>query len=171
MGKKVKRSENTDIFTEFFFIFIFNEENQNYYGNGKVFFLVLCYLIFFVSDVFYSLVSCVLINNVGILGDRRASKRGVSVRANSVHEPTVKNRTSHTHTHTFKSMRLFCCVLYFIIVRARREDTLYLEHEDHRQKRIIIITKKNPICYIQPWTYNNVPYRGNWTIFDLWDVF
>lgn len=128
MGKKVKRSENTDIFTQFFFIFIFNEENQNYYGNGKVFFLVLYYLIFFVSDVFYSLVSCVLINNVGIgiLGDRRASKRGVSVRANSVHEPTVKNRTSHTHTHTHSSQCGFFVVFCILSLSACAGKTHYI---------------------------------------------
>lgn len=88
------------------------------------------YYFFFDSVVVHSLVSRVLINNA--YWEIVASKRGVSVRANSVHEPTVKNRVSHTHG----SVRLFFLNFSFIpSLSVHREDTPYLEHEDRRQKK------------------------------------
>lgn len=131
-SKKVNVLENVLTFLHNFFFHLIFSTMKTIMETVKSF-LLYCDILFFyffvsvvVVVVVHSLVSRVLINNVGILGDRRASKRGVSVRANSVHEPTVKNRTSLTHTYIHASQCGF--FLYFVFYhcpRAKRRHTVF----------------------------------------------
>lgn len=75
------------------------------------------------------MVSCASLSTTLVDWETVVSKRGVSVRANSVHEPTVENQASYTSSLARASLcGRFFIFFYFIIVHERGEDTPYLEH-------------------------------------------
>lgn len=140
---------------KYFFLFklIFHEENQNH-RNGKVFFssTVLFFQNFFSLSILWSVAASLSTTCIG-----RSSRVNVACR----YVPTVyTNRPwkieplAHTCTRECLCRYfLFYFIFFFILsLSAWREDTSYLEHEDHRQKRRrrrrIITTammKKKPI--------------------------